>query len=250
MGDPGEWKPEPRLPERNVSGVHSREKLARRVRGLELTLRGLLHEWRNALQEIQACVGLARLDADNLSEALESFDGIDRVVKRLRGLHEDAVFCALPLQLEKQPCDIQACWRKGFGHARESREAWHWELNEEVVTEALQVNGDPKQLEVAFSRVFAYCLAQGSSVPCVALSCSSLKARESSVLCMRIRCGGRPARAKDMRRSLEPSYESRTGLGRLDLLVAQRCIEAHKGRLELKVDKSGGPQIVLLLPGA
>jgi signal transduction histidine kinase len=204
-----------------------------------------VHDWRNALQEIKACVGLARMEMGTGADIGEYLHGIERVNRRFGRLLDDVCIYTAPIRLDPEVLDISAIWKGAWNSLREQGQVESAALEEAADEGDLMACVDPRSVGEAFRRVFLHALAHSEgSQPVI------LRAGKEGERMLRIGIGpaGPAPRMGEEMQLFEPFHRDRSR-GGLELAIARRFMEANGGQVGLALSGTM-TEIFVLLPEA
>jgi signal transduction histidine kinase len=217
-------------------------------------LSGVMHESRNALQQISAGAELLAIDLAGQPEALRLVQGIDDGQNRLLRMFEDLRLYASPQDPVSQSLDLAA----------QTRQVWHeltrtgrWpgaELREQLVVAGRaisansQVRADRTLLGIGLDRLFTFVLGAAGTPAVVEFACRDFDLEGRPGTAVAISSPGLKWTAEEQQVLFEP-FAVRRGRGTgFELAVARRVAEQHGGRLHAGLSIGGQAELVMALP--
>ena len=219
-----------------------------RLMAIGEAMAGLAHESRNALQRSQACLDLLTDQLAGRPESLELLDSIQRSQDDLYRLYEEVRAFAAPIQIKPQLCDVGKVLHRAWedvqtvhGHRnvrfseRVECDDLHCEVDafaigqvfRNILENALQACTDPVEVHIEYAEV------DGFGCPAISVS---LTDNGPGIL---------PENAQQVFGSFFTTKSNGTGLG---MAIAQRIIEAHRGKIAVNPECDQGAEFVVTLP--
>jgi nitrogen fixation/metabolism regulation signal transduction histidine kinase len=190
--------------------------------------RVLAHDFRNTLQQSQACLERLRWRLSGQAEALDLLDRLQQAQDNLLRQAEAVKEYTAPLTPLCRPCDLGAAWRAAWGRLQARCPRRDARLREAVGAADLSCEADGLLLEQAF-----YCLFERALATAADSAQVEVMADEAAL-------SGRPS----LRVAVRPAALPPAGEAGLGMAFAQHVLESHGGRL----DPAPGAQAVLILP--
>ncbi|HZV08091.1 MAG TPA: ATP-binding protein [Gemmataceae bacterium] len=207
----------------------------------------LVHEGRNALQRIQACLSLLTLRLKDQPDNLDLLSRIQKAEDDLQRLFEDVGTFAITTRLHPRWCDLRLCWREAWNDIGSLRPSA--ELREDTGGINLFCQVDPFYLKQVFRNLLENALASGANPVHIDIRCRPAVLNGEEAICIHLRDNG-PGFAVEARSHLfEPFCTTKargTGLG---LAICKRILEAHGGRIEANDHSDSGAELIITLPG-
>jgi PAS domain S-box-containing protein len=233
---------------------------AERLAAIGEAMAGLAHESRNALQRSQACLEMLSRRVENLPDAVQLIQGIQKAQDDLHQLYEDVREYAAPIKLNPGGCDVSAILREAWEHLQVKRNNRNIRINEvrrpgsagdtssanseldlhcevdafalrqslrNVLENSLAACSDPVEIEVEYTQ------AQINGQPAVQIAI----------------CDNGPGLTPDARsRIFDAFYTTKTHGTGLGMAIAKRFIDAQGGQIEVGPSQDRGAEIRITLP--
>jgi PAS domain S-box-containing protein len=206
----------------------------------------LVHEGRNALQRIQACLSLLTLRLKDQPDNLGLLGRIQKAQDDLQRLFEDVGTFAVASRLHPRWCDLRLCWREAWNDLGSLRPSA--ELREDITGVNLFCQIDPFYLKQVFRNLLENALASGAHPVRILIHCRTAAQNGDQAICISLRDNGPGFPAEARPQLFEPFFTTKargTGLG---LAICKRIIEAHGGRIEANDHSDSGAEINITLP--
>jgi two-component system, LuxR family, sensor kinase FixL len=212
----------------------------------------LVHESRNALQRIQACVEMLELEVAAQPGALAFVRRIAQAQGDLQRLFTEVRDYAKPLRIDSVPLSLADTWREAWMLVGELRHGREVRLQERLPREsdarsALSCQGDPFQLTQAFRNLLENSLAACRDPVAIEIECRLARQGGREIWEVHFRDNGPGLTDEQRVRVFEPFYTTKakgTGLG---MSIARRILEAHGGTLAVGSPDSGA-EFILTIP--
>ena len=209
---------------------------------------GLMHESRNALQQISAGAELLAFDLANRPEAMHLIRGIEEGQNRLVRVLDDLRLYATPQQLSVQSLDLAAVCRQ-IWHGLATSGNWPAaELHEVDMPTGCPCRADPTLISAAVTRLLEFVLAIAGSPVVIEIACRDIQLGGKPAVELTLSSAGLQWTADDEHSLFEPFGMRHSRGNGLELPVARRLIELHGGRLRTSTPAAGKAQFVLELP--
>lgn len=208
----------------------------------------IAHESRNALQRIQACVDMLRLDLEHNVEALEELQGIERASDSMRRLLEDLRGYAAPLKLERTGWDVAHIWRQAWSNLAGLRKDRDCKLHEQIDGVDLECEVDAFRIEQVFRNLFENSLAACKDPVRIVISAQEVVQKGRAAVRISVRDNGPGLSEEQKQKIFAPFFTTRTKGTGLGMPIARRIVETHQGTLEVGETKAGGAELLLTLP--
>lgn len=229
--------------------IETERKLAQaeRLAAIGNMVAGVAHESRNALQQIQACIGLMRMrsNLDDETEAL--LTDLQKAQEHLHRLFDDLRGYAAPETLEIQDCDVRSIVDDSWAallRIRDGRDVTIRQCGTNVDT---YCRGDPMRLEQIFQNILQNALEACTDSAILEIEYTSTKLNNAEAICISIRDNGPGFTPDQIKRAFDPFYTTKsegTGLG---LAIVKRIVEAHQGQIEIGNCNPHGAEIRVTL---
>jgi two-component system, LuxR family, sensor kinase FixL len=223
-----------------------------RLAAIGQMMTGLIHESRNALQRILACVEMLELEVADQPAALDWVRRIAQAQSDLQRLFAEVRNFAKPRRLETASISLADTWREAWELVVQQRAGRETRLIERLPPECsshvrLECEGDPFQLNQVFRNLMENSLAACGDPVEVEIECRLGRRGEKTFWEVHFRDNGPGLNEEQRARIFEPFYTTKakgTGLG---MAIAQRIVEAHGGTLTVGPQHSGA-EFILTLP--
>jgi PAS domain S-box-containing protein len=233
----------------DVTDLHEAQRQAvatERLSAIAQVSASLVHEGRNALQRIQACLSILTLRLKTQPDNLDLLGRIQKAQDDLQRLFEDVGTYTIASRLQPRWCDLRQCWREAWndlGNLRPSAE-----LHEDIDGINVFCQVDPFYLKQIFRNLLENALSTGAHPVRILIHCRPTLLAAEEAICIRL-CDNGPGISAEARAQLfEPFCTTKargTGLG---LAICKRIIEAHGGRIEASDNSDSGAEMVITLP--
>jgi hypothetical protein len=233
---------------------------AERLAAIGEAMTGLAHESRNALQRSQACLEMLSRRVENLPDAVQLIQRIQKAQGDLHQLYEDVREYAAPIKLEPGCCDVSAIFYEAWEHLYVKRKDRNVRLSEvtrpPATGDASTSNSEPDlRCEVdAFAvrqslrNVLENSLAACSDPVDIQVEYSQVQTYGWPAVQIAIRDNG-PGLTPDARnRIFDAFFTTKTHGTGLGMAIARRFIEAQGGQIEVGPCQGRGAEIRITLP--
>lgn len=219
-----------------------------RLAGIGQMITGLAHESRNALQRIQACAEMLRLELPTDSTCLPLIARIDKALDDLNHLFEEVRSYAAPVRLAWQPIDLGALARRIWSDVTHVHPGRRLRLECRLPENRIPLHGDSYRLGQVFRNLFENSVAACADPVAVEVTAEEMDLGPRRGVRIRVKDHGPGFSNRDVSRVFEPFFTTKakgTGLG---LAICRRIIEAHGGSIEVEPQEEAGAQILIQLP--
>ncbi len=203
----------------------------------------LVHEGRNALDEIQSGLNLIRLDLACRTETLETLDAMTPPRCDLARIFADLEDFSAASKVILEPCRLAEAWRTAFerlsvqaGRRMELRETGEVDIT---------VSGDLKVLAMAFARLFEESLRACCDPVTIEVESSSAAVRGKRVARIAVRDNRTACRTTGDRAPPLAAAQAKNASA-LAIAIARRVVSAHGGALVLRPEDHSSPVLILL----
>jgi signal transduction histidine kinase len=221
---------------------------AERLAAIGLTVAGLAHEGRNALQAIHASAERLHWRLEENVEALDIVKVIQTAHDTLHRLFEDVRGYSAPIALCYRVCDLGAVWRGAWTQALAQQAGREAHLEEETDGCDLTLEADSFRIDQVFRNVFDNALTACPDPVRVRIRCTAADLAGRPALRLSIRDNGPGLNDEQKRRIFDAFYTTKTHGTGLGMAIAQRIIEAHGGHIEAGSPAGSGAEILIHLP--
>ena len=230
---------------RAVQQAQSRLLETERLAAIGETMTALAHESRNALQRMQSCLTLLRLRCNDTVREL--IDDMEDAQDQLQRLYEEVRSFAAPLQLTLRRTDLRKLLDKTWGQLRMQSEPkrlrWKLERADEVDSMA---KVDATRLGQVFLNVLENAIQASPDGAEILARIESADASDSAIA-ITIRDAG-PGIPPPLRlRVFDLLYTTKQGGTGMGLVIAQRIVREHRGRIAIE-DAPVGACVRIVLP--
>jgi len=214
----------------------------------------MAHEIRNPLAGMAA--GIQHL-LGKFTEADDRHEALERILKegeRVNQIIEDILLISRPPRLNLASCDVTALLDILVAEYRDRASAKGVEILTDYAPGLLEVRGDKRRLEQAFSNLVVNAIEAmpngGQLTVAVRGPVSAVRAGDGEAEFAEVEIGdsGVGISEEELHKIVEPFYTTKargTGLG---LPIAQRIIEAHEGELRIESREGEGTKVTVRLP--
>ncbi len=221
---------------------------AERLAAIGQMVTGLAHESGNALARSQACLEMLSLEVEDVPEALELIQRIQKAQDHLRQLYDDVRGYAAPLKLERDEWDISGIWRQAWKNLESWWKNRNVELSESLNGNRLTCQVDNFRIEQVFRNIFENSLSACKDPVSIQVHCESTTLEGNPALKITFQDNGPGLDIKQRQQIFNPFFTTKskgTGLG---MAIAKRIIEAHQGQIAVGESESPGAEIIITLP--
>jgi len=191
------------------------------------------------------------------TEADDRHEALERILKegeRVNQIIEDILLISRPPRLNLASCDVTALLDILVAEYRDRASAKGVEILTDYAPGLLEVRGDKRRLEQAFSNLVVNAIEAmpngGQLTVAVRGPVSAVRAGDGEAEFAEVEIGdsGVGISEEELHKIVEPFYTTKargTGLG---LPIAQRIIEAHEGELRIESREGEGTKVTVRLP--
>jgi PAS domain S-box-containing protein len=229
---------------------HAQDRLLRteRLAGIGQMVTGIAHESRNALQRIQSSSEMLELQVNENEKALSHVRRIQEAQEDLHRLLEEVRSFAAPIQLEREPCRLDATWQQAWDSLETARRGRDALLTAQTNSVDLTIPVDRFRLIQLFRNLFENSLAACRDPLRLEIACSDSQLHQQSAVEIRT-CDNGPGLTPNARRSVfEPFFTTKTKGTGLGMAIARRIVDAHGGRIAVGDESHPGAEFVVTLP--
>jgi len=219
---------------------------AERLAAIGQMVAGLAHESRNALQRIQACLELLRMETRDQPRALGLLDRLQESQDSLHRLYEDVRQYAAPIRLDTCFCNLARKWREAWDCLVPLREGRDAQLREEMNGIDLECNVDRFRMIQVFRNVLENALAACADPVRIVIACSEATLDGQPAVRVMVRDNGPGLTGEQRKKVFEPFYTTKTRGTGLGLSITQRLVEAHGGTIAVGAGDPGAEFIITL----
>jgi nitrogen fixation/metabolism regulation signal transduction histidine kinase len=240
--------PSPDIPRASSDPPDSKRPLeAVRREAICWLLSGLMHESRNALQQIGSCAEMLAIELADHPQALDLVEGVEEAQSLLVRILNDLRTYSAPPQPACRPIELAAVWRQAW-HELTLGDRWPEAILRHQTTEAdTRCHADPALLAQTFATLFRHVLDAAGSEPTIEIACHEVTLDGQPALTVSIVCPGRQWTSAEQQQLFEPFFCHQPGGSGLELAIARCLVELHGGRLEARCGATGA-EFVLTLP--
>jgi signal transduction histidine kinase len=231
-----------------VKEMERRALQAERLAAIGQMVAGLAHESGNALARSQACLEMLALEVEDLAEAKDLIERIQRAQNDLQRLFEEIRNYAAPLKLQREECDLGGIWRQAWTHLSVQHGGRQVVLRSETDGHDLECLADPFRLEQVFRNIFENALAACKDPVEIDVTCRPSSLHGHRALTVAVRDNGPGLSAEQQRRMFEPFFTTKTKGTGLGMAIARRILEAHGGEILAGGEPGRGAEIRITLP--
>lgn len=221
---------------------------AERLAGIGQMSTGLAHESRNALQRIQACAEMLELEVEGNSEAMDLVRRIKLAQDHMHRLFDEVRGYAAPVNLDRSDCNLGGIWREAWEILLPQWERRIAELVENTSHARLAYWGDHFRLVQLFRILFENALAACTDPVRIEVTCTPTVLAGAEAIQISVHDNGPGLSQEQRERIFEPFYTTKTKGTGLGMAIAQRIVEAHRGKILAGDHQGRGAEIIVTLP--
>jgi hypothetical protein len=225
--------------------AEERVRQSQRLAAIGETMAALVHESRNAMQRSQACLEMLKLELEQQPEALALVDRAQRAQDDLHRLYEEVRQWAAPLNLRREPCNLQELWTEVWRQLSQTGPQCDVRLDEELACDPV-CPADRFALGQVFRNVFENALEVSPPGATVTVRCAVERNHRGEEVLLAIEDEGPGLTAQQAQRIFEPFFTTKakgTGLG---MAIVQRIVHSHGGSIAAASPR--GARIEIRLP--
>jgi signal transduction histidine kinase len=235
------------LSETEASDAARRLEAARRE-AISWVLSGLMHESRNALQQIGSCAEMLAIELADRPQVLDLVQGVEEAQSLLVQMLDDLRTYSAPLVPSYRRIDLAPMWRHVWQELTRDQRWSQATLHDQAVSTNTHCQADPALITYVLIILLGHALSAAGSSPQIEIACHELSSGDQSSVAMSIICPSRQLTPDEQRQLFDPFFCRPAGGSGLRLAIARRFVELHGGSLEAKNASSGGTELVLTLP--
>jgi signal transduction histidine kinase len=246
---------------------------AARREAIGWVLAGLMHESRNALQQIGSCAEMLAIELANRSDLLDLVQGVEEAQARLVEMLDDLRTYSAPLEPAYRPVDLAALWRHVWRNLLLEDRWPRAQLSEQAVPADTRCQADPVLIIQALAALFRHALDAAGPAPRLEIACHEITFSDSSgtaptvpsgtsatapggtaappadqpALALSITDTARQLTLAEQQQLFEPFFCRRAGGAGLDMAIARRLVELHGGTLVARCTAPGA-ELILTVP--
>jgi signal transduction histidine kinase len=213
-----------------------------------LTAAGLAHESRNILQRAHAGLERLRWRVQKQPELLDLVARVQQTQDELTRLFEELRGFVGPLRLNRENLLVPETWRVAWSQTQALFPTKQAELREQLGEFDLHCQADRFRLTQVFRNLMENAFAACGNAVRIEIAARETMFDGRQVLSIDVRDNGPGLNDEQQQRLFEPFFSTKpqgTGLG---LVLSQRIVEAHGGRIVLAATSAGGTEFQILLP--
>ena len=260
VSDPGNELP-PHRADADPPDSQRRLEAARRE-AIGWVLSGLMHESRNALQQIGSCAEMLAIELADRPALLDLVQGVEEAQSRLVEMLDDLRTYSAPLAPAYRRVDLAALWH-GVWQNLMLQDRWpRAHLREQALPADTHCQADPVLLSQALAALFRHALDAAGSAPAIDIACHELAPcggaaspgdpaappSAQPLLAVAIVDASRQLSPAEQQQLFDPFFCRQPGGTGLDMAIARRLVELHGGWLEAKSSTGRGVELILTLP--
>ncbi|HMO90999.1 MAG TPA: PAS domain S-box protein [Pirellulaceae bacterium] len=231
--------------------VATQEKLLQKERlaAIGLTVTGLAHESRNALQRSHACLEILALELSDMPDSLQLVRKVQTALDDLHLLMEEVRNYAAPIVLEYRAGNLPKMVEESWRHVQEAT------TGGKLARFELHVAQDfPEKCQIDVQRVQQVLrnILENATQECDASGNILVQLEPAPDQANRVRISisdsGRGIPAEQREQVFSPFFTTRTKGTGLGLAISKRIVDAHDGQIYVTESQLGGARFVVELP--
>ena len=218
-------------------------------------LSGLMHESRNALQQIGSCAEMLAIKLADQPAALDLVRGVEEAQSLLARMLDDLRTYSSPLRPACRSVELAALWCQVWRDLTRGNRWPQADLRQQVAPADTHCQADPALLTQAFAALLGHALDAAGPAPAIEIACHEIMPGPDAApqggqpaLAVSIAHAGRQLTAAEQQQLFDPFFHRHAGGTGLEMAIARRLVELHGGSLEARCTAGNGGELVLTLP--
>jgi signal transduction histidine kinase len=211
-------------------------------------LSGLMHESRNALQQIGSCAEMLAIELADRPAIVDLIQGVEEAQSRLVRMLDDLRTYSSPLEPAYRPVELAALWRQVWQNLMLEDRWPRAQMREQAAPTDTHCQADPALLAQAVATLFRHALDAAGSAPTIEIACHDTLLDGQPALAASIADPGRQLTPAEQRQLFDPFFCRQPGSSGLEMAIARRLVELHGGWLEARSAAGRGAELVLTIP--